>query len=584
MPDLTSHTQIQIRFGMILEACVAEALKRAGFSYSQAYQYDPVCETPDFLIPDHVAPTLMVETQHLGARNSLMMKTLRLFTAVVEAKSHFGKNLATANIILGRTQEKFAASATTAAGALFDCAILLRKVLKRPDVLDVIEARASQLARSGQFSVKEASTTLLKEMNSEIEVIGKALAKELTPILPTPTLDRLWTHETERRRRLSPRVPVVAASYLKRTLLQSLYLDDAAFAEVLDSNNGSELSPPVVEQIVACGVGTLSEEIDGDHLQFEQHFGAFIKGADAKRLRAIVRAGLAKSEQMHWYFEDIRDRTRREQMARSFLDSLKGGRLKFRDDLVSNVLSKQDKRITHCRSWYVDLISVFSGLGFNHFNNIIYSDKRYPLSLWSPFNNLALKWSSHESDPEYVNCVANILSEAVFDTIKSPIVVSKAAVAELERALLKHRVRSSIKLRNLNPLELIAAGVCKTLDLYIKRESFETLLSDVAADSGVGKVSIYVIGDVKSGKTILFNAVAAYENPKDKAKEWSARRIASLYRLEDGVVVKSPWSLGLFFVDGVWEPRDIERLYRSGWNYVVGWQDLESTLRNVFHR
>jgi hypothetical protein len=83
---MPSNTQIKIRYGMILEHCVAHALETAGISFDRTPQYEDVSEVPDFLIPDASKPKIVVECHQMGARNSMMMKTLRVLTAVAEAK------------------------------------------------------------------------------------------------------------------------------------------------------------------------------------------------------------------------------------------------------------------------------------------------------------------------------------------------------------------------------------------------------------------------------------------------------------------------------------------------------------------
>ena len=76
--------------------------------------------------------------------------------------------------------------------------------------------------------------------------------------------------------------------------------------------------------------------------------------------------------------------------------------------------------------------------------------------------------------------------------------------------------------------------------------------------------------------------MATEGNPRDKAKEWGARRLATLYRIIDGGGVSSGYGYAIFVLDGIWEQSDVTRLYRSGWDYVIRMGDLESVLRGIF--
>ena len=68
----------------------------------------------------------------------------------------------------------------------------------------------------------------------------------------------------------------------------------------------------------------------------------------------------------------------------------------------------------------------------------------------------------------------------------------------------------------------------------------------------------------------------------DKSKEWGARRLAMLYRMDASGVRLSEYQEGIFVLDGEWADKDVARLHRSGWNHVVRLADLEQCLRDVF--
>jgi hypothetical protein len=84
-------------------------------------------------------------------------------------------------------------------------------------------------------------------------------------------------------------------------------------------------------------------------------------------------------------------------------------------------------------------------------------------------------------------------------------------------------------------------------------------------------------------------AIAVHDHNGDhKSKEWGARRLATLYRYQaprrgqPPQIQSSGITEGLFIIDGEWEQRNINRLYRSGWNHIVRLGDLEATLREIF--
>jgi hypothetical protein len=149
--------------------------------------------------------------------------------------------------------------------------------------------------------------------------------------------------------------------------------------------------------------------------------------------------------------------------------------------------------------------------------------------------------------------------------------------------LLALRLDGAIKLRGLDPLFLVSNGVCATLGLRLEKTSVVTIASDLAGQVAVGRFEVFGITPDGTSKTVLLNAVAVHDNHgDDKSKEWGARRLATLYRMEVGKIRKSEYQEGIFVLDGEWKDKDVARLHRSGWNHVVRLADLEKTLRSVF--
>jgi hypothetical protein len=154
---------------------------------------------------------------------------------------------------------------------------------------------------------------------------------------------------------------------------------------------------------------------------------------------------------------------------------------------------------------------------------------------------------------------------------------------DLANRLLKYRLEAAIKLQKMNPLYLILENITKSLGLQFKYKGTESILYDFSGRSNtVGKYYLYHITD--GAKTILVNAIAVHDNNGDhKSKEWGARRRSTLYRYLKGQIQRSPYPDGIFVLDGEWEQKDINRLYRSGWNYVIRLNQLEATLKQFFN-
>ncbi|AMA10659.1 hypothetical protein [Picosynechococcus sp. PCC 73109] len=119
-------------------------------------------------------------------------------------------------------------------------------------------------------------------------------------------------------------------------------------------------------------------------------------------------------------------------------------------------------------------------------------------------------------------------------------------------------------------------------------KSFNTVISDFSSQSSASaKFKLYEISNGE--KTIVANAIAVHDHHgDDKSKEWGARRLATLYRYQaprrgqQPQIQSSGITEGLFIIDGEWEQRNINRLYRSGWNHIVRLSDLEAKLREFF--
>ncbi len=578
-----NDTRIKTRHGMILQGITAAALTAEGYEFEADAQYDASCEQPDFLIPSAAKPKFMIEVHQTDVRNSLAMKILRAFVAVTEAKAHFGASLVSVNLVFGDPDEDFSSSPLSAISAIYDVNIFPARDKSARKALQKLEKDSLEFAADENYSTQRAIDEVCSKNAPAIATFGAYVKSALKGTVARPELKTLWEFEKKRQQALGAAPNAGTPTYYKRMMLGALFFTDAHFDELIKGLTKEKWPSDVAKQLVSVGLATVTEEIDGDHLVVHPEFLTFLKDSHARRLRNLCREVLDSVPDMHWYFEDIRDAGRRTSMAKSFVRSLRKSPKEFSVDFRANVLNNVHAGIEHRRAWYADLTSVYLDQGFNVINKLIYQDKRYPLKLWSPFNNLALKWSAHERKPEYVATVCDIVGDLLFVGRQPSGGIDGGTVERLADGLAKFRVRSSIKLRRLNPLEIVFAGLCVEYGLKMERIQIDSLLFDLAADSGVGRFLVYAVSSETSGKRILANAVAVHDgHGDDKSKEWGARRVASIYRFLNGQSQLSEFREALFVLDGEWEDKDIARLHRCGWNHICRLSDLEGTLKKLF--
>lgn len=579
----SKETEIRTRHGLILERIISIALDQAGFVYEQDVQYDSTCEKPDFLIPDSHRPKYMIEVHQTDIRASFAMKIFRAFTAVTEAKAHYGANLITINFLFGDPDTEISSRALSALCAIYDHNIFPRRNNSICNEISRIEIESLLLASELDRSTIEIIKILSKKYNKEIEMLGSFLSMELKLTRTREELKSLWASESKRIASLGNPPLAGNPTYYKRMMLGALFFGDKEFKDLVNGIATMTFRKETIYQLIRVGLATVEELIDGDHLLIKPEFISFLSDAKTPALRATCKKLVDSIPNMHWYFEDIRDQSRRSEMATHYFASLCSGKEKFHADFVDNILTDAHFGIEHTRSWYADLMAVQTKQGFNYFNKAICADRRYDLKLWSPFNNLALKWSAHEKNPDYANRIARILTEILFSRFSRPRPDDSDFLNMLADGLQDFRVFSSIKLKKMNPLIIAVAAVCQEKGLTINRVQIKNLMFDLADDSGVGKFAVYFVSDKHNKRSVMLNMIAVHDgHGDDKSKEWGARRVASMYRVRHGSICQSGFDAGIFVIDGDWEDKHVARLFRSGWNHVCRLNDLEKTLEDVF--
>jgi hypothetical protein len=579
-----NDTQIKTRHGLILQGIAAAAFTEAGFSYEADVQYDPTCERPDFLIPNSTKPKYIVEVHQTDVRNSLAMKTLRAFIAVAESKATFGAELVSVNLIFGDPDFDFSSSPLSAISAIYDLNVFPARDQAAKRALQKLEKSSMVLAGDATYTTRKAIEEICDKNSASVATFAATLKSALAGAKARLELKPLWKAEQQRQHALGP-IPIAGqATYYKRMMLAALFFEDSDFDQLVNGAPNGEWPVSVVPQLLRVGLARIEEEVDGDHVIVREEFVAFLKDHRTPHLRALCKDVLDSVSDMHWFFEDIRDERRRTAMSKIFLDALRSGRLDFQRELVASLTTDNYRGLQHARGWFIDLASVATHRSFNYYNKEIFQDPRYPLSLWNAFSNLAIRSPALIGKPARIAALGEIVADKVFQSMhQSGMAPLDMNEAELSAGLLAFRVSSAIKLRKLNPLVIAAASVISEHGLSIGRVNIDSLLFDLAEDSGVGRFLVFVVSDSISKKSVLLSVVAVHEGNGDhKSKEWGTRRIASLYRYIDGHVKASGLNEGLFVMDGEWEDKDIARLYRSGWNHICRLGELEVKLTSIF--
>jgi len=581
-----NETEIKTRQGLILESVLAAALTKAGFTFDHDVQYDETCEKPDFLIPNKAKPKIMVEAHQTEARNSFQMKTLRAFTAVTESKAHFGNALVSVNVLFGDPDHELPASNVKAMCGIFDVNIIPRRDAGNPALIRKMEEFALSFAKDESKSTEVAGKEVVKGQGAAVAELAKLVKSKITGAKALPYLDGLWNLERGRAKKLGTSPTAGEATYYKRCMLWSLFLNDQDFTELQSKRDPALCSASVQNQLLATKLATVREEIDGDYYDLKPQFADFLNDQECLNLRATCKSILDSVPAMNWFFEDIRDRKRRIEMAKSFLRIATKDEARFRDSVRLCFENGTWDGVEHTRCWLADLMAAVVDKPHNLFNSRMRASSRYSMTLGNPFNNVVIRSDRLGSDSSQLELYWSIACDVYFELLREMAVDPKSVSADsLADALLELRVGAAIKLRKLDPLLLVVVGFANSLGLTISQDpvSIKGVISDLSNSRSVGQFKLRLISGGNPQKSVIVNAVAVHDNHgDDKSKEWGARRLATLYRLGAGKFRKSEFEEGIFLLDGEWADKDVARLHRSGWNHVVRLTDLEKTLGTIF--
>lgn len=231
-----SKQQISIRYGLLLQECVAEALKATAFNtYVPTKKYDDDQMTPDFLIPDDSNPTHVVEVTQTNIRSNFQRKILRYFVAVTESKIHFGPKVISVNILFGNSND-LPRSNVDALYSFFDSNLCPYDRADNSEKLVIasLENCARSLAGDeAHESVSSALKVLVDSNKVAISILAKQLDELLSGGAAKSHLFPLW--KLEKKRKDISEIPtgtLVETIAYKKPLLQTLFLTDSDYETV----------------------------------------------------------------------------------------------------------------------------------------------------------------------------------------------------------------------------------------------------------------------------------------------------------------------------------------------------------------
>ena len=527
----------------------------------------------------------MVETHQTEARNSFQMKILRAFTAVTESKAQFGNDLVSVNVLFGDPDNELPANNVKAMCGIFDLNIVPRRDASDSNKIKAMEVFALTLASDDEWTTEVAGHDVIKKHSPAVDILAQLVKKKLAGASAREDLDKLWNLERKRLRGLTSPPEAGNPTYYKRCMLWALFLEDSDFSELYAKKDLNVCSASIKKQMLATKLADCSEEIDGDHYTLNPVFLDFLKDPDAPRLRAVCKAVLDAVPSIKWFFEDIRNEKRRHKMAEAFLQAWSKGLPHLQTLFEESFRTGTIAGISHTRCWIGDLLPLVLGRSHNSFNALMRKHPKYPTTLGNPFNNIAIRSDRLGKVP----AVLKSYSQTAWDIFQTLAASSKASpkdqsVEDIANIILKFRYSAAIKLQKLDPLFLTSQGIVQSLALSMEDLTVPSIVGDLSGNNDAGDFMTYCFRGNEKGTAVVANAVAVHDNNGDhKSKEWGARRLATLYRIDAKGVRISEYQEAVFIIDGEWKDKDVARLYRSGWNYVVRLGALETTLRKMFN-
>jgi len=580
---MTTRSQ-KIRYGLILQACVREALKRSSFS---AFVSNPNVHQqtiqPDFLIPDLQSPKWMIEVTQTDSRDAFRMKTLRYFEAICEAKVHFGSELICVNIFWGLPSTDIPQRNIDALFGFFDVNFLPKEACKTPlqrKLLEELEVAAFQMAlEKSSSSVESVFKAILSSHEKALGILAGLLDTTLAGSHTQELWKPFWKVETQRESQLQtlPFTPENSRNY-KKSVLQTLFLTEAHWKELLKNPKGKDISKELEVRLVSLGCAQSRRTLRGDSIVLDGSFRELLVDRQVQQLRKLCIEHLLSNPAMHDFFADIWEPQRCLQMAKAFLHCAKQGGKALGEALLTCLTEDNAFEVSHHRCWIADLMPLAAEESHNAFNRRMYRHADYHFPLGNPFNYLAIRSSRLGSDVTFLRKLVSIATHVFFESLQEKnLNLQTLSEALLVQRLQSFRMEAAIKLQKLNPLHLLIKSVATELGLSCDYGGVRHLFSDRSAyKSAPGAIRLFRLSH-ENGSEILINTLSVdIYGGLDKAKEWAARGRMLRYHNVDGKLEEKPWKL-LLLLDGPWKKEAVLRLQRAGWS-ICRVDDFRETL------
>lgn len=579
---MPNQTSIKTRQGYILERCVVLALEAAKIPFRNGWQYDPDSEIPDFSIPDDDQPSTVIEVHQTDARNSFQMKVLRAFTATAEAKAHFGPDTVAVNILFGRPGSELPQSNIACLSSFFDVNIILHSEKKLEILSKKLEDDALQESSKKECSIDEVVQNLAERHSQFISLLGLHIKAKIK----TPARDDLlplWLLEQERVANLVDPSGKPPQTFIKRGMLSALFLSDDLWDKV-SLKKPFEDTNKEVDALVNAGILVKKKTLRGNTIEPSGALELFLTTENCVRMRELAALHLSRSDDIGPFFADIRDVNRRLHMAEHFLKEVKRGGKHLRAAIEQCHVNSDYAGIRHSRNWIADLLPICTSDSHNAYNKMMFQSPNYEASIGNPYNNIAIRSARLGKDKDALKNYFDVAIEVAQGRLeKEKDVIRDLTPETLANLLQRFRMDAAIKLQKLNPLYVLVNSISENLGLNAKYGGVQSLLSDFSdPNDPVGKYDLFTISKASEELSLQLCIVSVHDNNGDhKSKEWGARRRSMLYRMIDGTPSRCS-TFGVFVTDGEWSRKDIKRLYLSGWDAVVGVNELEEYLSRYF--
>ncbi len=580
-------TEIKTRHGLILQGIVGSSLTSAGYTYRENWQYDPDNERPDFTIPDSDKPRVMIEVHQTDVRNSFQMKVLRSFNAVSEAKCFFGGSIITVNVLFGDPASEVPQSNLKALCGFFDVNIIPRNLSCSVQSIR-IERDSLTLAEDEEYDVAEAVAQLKKTRASDIAAIGKVLKQHVDAGTVSAILSPVWTLEKARISALGAAPTAGEATHYKKALLQSLFLSNGHFEELIKHKDVNKVSSDAKKQLLAIElieqVHSIREKKFGPQYRLEPILSSLVANPDATRLRKYCEDTIDSEPAMKDFFDDIREPARRAKLATIFLGLAKKGKKAIADAILESLETGTTAGISHERCWVADLMPLVVNESHNAFNRRMFQHTHYTQNLGNPFNNIAIRSDRLGSEQVVLREYADVATDVFYEVLSEKhIDLNTVKASDLANQLASFRIDAAVKLQKLNPLYLEVESVCRDLGISCTYGGCPSLLSDLSDPSDpVGKYDLFRLS--KGTKEVLINALYVGEGygSDHKADEWSARRRSLGYRIIGGTITAATRVGYVIVLDGVWAQKSLKKLHAAGWTHICQPHQLKDTLKECF--